>query len=65
MGHKKQTMHIQCLKKYLQRTDTVEVKRVTTVLEPDMQTDSMGHMYTEVVVKGKAQATEREKDVQE
>ena len=30
-----------------------------------MQTDSMEYMYTEVVVMGKAQATEREKDVQE
>jgi len=36
------SVHIQLLKQYVQRDEALLVKRVTTVLEPDTYSDSMG-----------------------
>ena len=41
------------------------VKRVTTVLEPDTEGDTMEHTYSEVVVTGNVQVQGRDKDIQE
>ena len=47
------------------RDPALAVKWVTTVLEPDMESDSMEQEYTEVVISGKAENRTREKDIEE
>ena len=59
------SVHIQLLKEYIPRTQSLEVKRVTTVLEPDTESDSMDQEYSEVVIRGKVEMMNREKDIQE
>ena len=43
----------------------LEVKLVTTVLEPDTESDSMEQEHSEVVIRGKAENDNRERDIQE
>ena len=57
------SVHIQLLKAYVKRDDSSIVKRVTTVLEPDSEVDSMEQQYTEVVITGKAESETRESDI--
>ena len=59
------SVHIQLLKQYVPRTETVEVKRVTTVLEPDTESDSMDQQYAEAIVCGKVEARNKESDIAE
>ena len=59
------SVHIQLLKEYVPRSPTLEVKQVTTVLEPDTESDSMEQEYSEVVIRGKAENENRERDIQE
>ena len=59
------SVHIQLLKGYVERDDTTLVKRITTVLEPDSESDSMEHEYTEVVVSGRVETPNREADIQD
>ena len=51
-SRKMNSVHIQLLKKYVEREDQAVVKRVTTVLESDSEGDTMEHTYSEVVVTG-------------
>ena len=53
------------MKRYEQRSDSASVKRVTTVLEPDTDIDSMDYTYTAVVLSGKVEIETRDKDIQE
>ena len=64
-SRKMNSVHIQLLKKYVEREDQAVVKRVTTVLEPDTEGDTMEHTYSEVVVTGNVQVQGRDKDIQE
>ena len=59
------SIHIQLLKAIVEREEAATVKRVTTVLEPDSESDSMDHQYTEVVVSGKVDNLNRESDIQD
>ena len=61
--HNKQTVHVQRLKKYEQRSDSALVKRVTTVLDPDSVEDTMENTYSEVVLSGKVESESRDKDI--
>ena len=63
-----QTIHyvyVQLLKQYTPREQHSSVRRVTTVLEPDTESDSMNNQYTEVSLSGVAQAESRDKVVKE
>ena len=53
------SVHIQLLKEYVKRDSALVVKRVTTVLEPDTESDSMDHEFAEVVIKGKAESSNK------
>ena len=59
------SVHIQLLKAYVEREEAATVKRVTTVLEPDSELDSMDHQYTEVAVSDKVDNPNRESDIQD
>ena len=59
------SVHIQLLKEYVKRDEALVVKRVTTVLEPDTESDSMDKEYTKVVVTGKVDNPIRETDIQD
>ena len=59
------SVHIQLLKEYIKRDDALVIKRVTTVLEPDTESDSMDQEYAEVVIKGKADNSSREHDIKQ
>ena len=59
------SVHIQLLKEYVPRNPNQAVKRVTTVLEPDTESDSTDQEYSEVVIRGRAEAQSREKDISE
>ena len=59
------SVHVQLLKKYTPREQQSSVRMVTTVLEPDTESDSMNNQYTEVSLSGVAQAESRDKDVKE
>ena len=59
------SVHIQLLKGYIERYDTTLVKRITTVLEPDSESDSMEHEYTEVVVSVRVETPNLEADIQD
>ena len=54
------SVHIQLLKQYVPRTETAEVKRVTTVLKPDTESNSMDQQHAEAIVCGKVEARNRE-----
>jgi len=47
----------------VKRDDSSIVKRVTTVLEPDSEEDSMEQQCTEVVITGNAESESRESDI--
>ena len=57
------SVHIQLLKEYTPREPESSIRRVTTVLEPDTESDSMEHQCTEVTLSGIAEADDRERDV--
>ena len=59
------SVHIQLLKQYVQRDEALLVKRATTVLEPDADSDSVDQQYAEVVLSGKVEYPNRERDIQE
>ena len=59
------SVHVQLLKKYTPREQQSSVRRVTTVIEPDTESDSMNNQYTQVSLSGVAQAESRDKDVKE
>ena len=59
------SVHIQLLKEYIEREDRVLVKRITTVLKPDSENDTMEHEYAEVVVSGCVQVPNRYRDTQQ
>ena len=58
------SVHIQLLKEFVSR-DNAEVKRVTTVLEPDTESDSIDQQYAEAVVRGKVEMENREEYIRE
>ena len=58
------SVHIQLLKEFVSR-DNAEVKRVTTVLEPDTESDSIDQQYAEAVVRGKVETENREEHIRE
>ena len=58
-----QSVHVQVLKLHSPREPDKEVRRVTTVLEPDSKTDTMEHQYTEVTLSGTVEAETKEADV--
>ena len=62
-GHTKQTVHIQRHKRYEQRPESASVKRVTTVLEPNTDNNTMDSTYSEVVLSGQVQVANRETDI--
>ena len=41
------------------------VKRVTTVLEPDTESDSMDQQFSELVIRGTVEADSRDKDIRD
>ena len=47
------------------RKQALEIKRVKTVLEPDTESDSMEQEYSEVIVRGKVETANRERDIKE
>ena len=59
------SVHIQLLKQFVQRDEALLVKRITTVLEPDTDSDSMDQQYSEVIVSGKVEDPDREADIQQ
>ena len=56
------SVHVQLLKQYTPREG---VRRATTVLEPDADTDSMEHQYTEVTLSGEVETDTKEEDVKQ
>ena len=59
------SVHIQLLKEYVTRDSALVIRRVTTVLEPDTESDSMDQEYAKVIIRGKAESSNRESDIQE
>ena len=45
-------VHIGLLKKYVPRNPEPTIKRVTTILKPDTESDSMDQQFTELVIRG-------------
>ena len=62
---KKQSVHIQRLKRYEERKEKTRVKWVTTVLEPDTESDTLDSLYSELTVSGQVQVPSRDKDIAE
>ena len=60
---RKQIVHVQCLKRYVEREPPTVVKRVTTVT-PDTLEDSMDSSYAKLKVTGQVDIASRESDVQ-
>ena len=58
------SVHVQLLKLHTTRPPEQQVKRVTTVLEPDSLQDTMETQYAEATVWGKVEITTRETDIQ-
>ena len=58
-----QSVHVQLLKKYIPRPEETLVKRVTTVLEPDSNTDNMDQQYAEATVTGRVVTATRDTDI--
>ena len=59
------SVHIQLLKDYISRKTDSSVNRVTMVLEPDTESNSMDQQYTELVLSGVAEAETSDSDVRE
>ena len=53
------------MKAYVERDESAVVKRVTTVPEPDSESDCMDQQYTEVVVLGTLDCPNREAGISE
>ena len=58
------SIHIQQLKDYTPRQEDPKVKRVTSVLEPDTQTDQMDDQYAEAKVTGSVVTEDRQTDIE-
>ena len=58
------SIHIQQLKAYTPRQEDPKVKRVTSVLEPDTQTDQMDDQYAEAKITGSVVTEDRQKDIE-
>ena len=58
-----QSVHVQQLKLHTTRESNQDVRRVTTVLEPDSANDTMDNQYIEVTLTGRAQTESREADI--
>jgi len=46
------SVHIQLLKEYVPRDKDAKIGRVTSVFDPDTETDTLDGRYTEVQVRG-------------
>ena len=57
------SVHIQLLKRYVERDESLVVKRITMVLEQDTQSDTMEEQYAKAVITGKAEAPEKDADI--
>ena len=57
------SIHIQQLKAYIPRVGEPEVKRVTSVLEPDTLNNQMEDQYAEAKVSGCVVTEDRKKDI--
>ena len=57
------SVHVQLLKRYTPKTNEQQVKQVTSVLEPDTESDSMDTQYAEVKVTGRVETDSREADI--
>ena len=62
---KKQSVHIQRLKRYEERKEKTRVKRVITVSEPDIESESLDSLYSELTVSGQVQVLSKDKDIAE
>ena len=58
-------MHVQRLKRFVEREAPTVVKRGTTVLDPDTLEDSMDSSHAELKVTGQIDIASRESDMQE
>ena len=58
------SVHVQLLKLHTTRPPEQQVKRVTTVLEPDSLQDTMETQYAEATLRGKVETATRETDIQ-
>ena len=59
------SVHIQLLKEYVTRDTPQTVKRVTTVLELDTESNTIEGRYAEIVIRGRAEDESRDKDISE
>ena len=57
------SVHIQLLKAYKPRQEEHQVCRVTSVLEPETEDDTMENQYAEAKVTGKVDSDSREEDI--
>ena len=57
------SVHVQLLKQYMPRSTEQQVRRVTSVLQPDRDTDTMDTQYTEATVTGKVETDSRDTDI--
>ena len=57
------SVHVQQLKLYTPRAPEQLVRRVTSVIEPDSNTDAMDNQYAEAPVTGKVDSDSRETDL--
>ena len=64
-GRRKSSVHVQLLKQYVRRQNNLLVKRVTTVLEPDMAEDQIESTYSGVKILETLDSAAREKDIAE
>ena len=58
-----QSVHVQLLKKYIPRPEETLAKIVTTVLEPNCNTDNMDQLYAEATVTGRVVTATRDTDI--
>ena len=59
------SVHISLQKEYVPRNPDQTVKCVTTMLEPDTESDSMDQQFSELVIRGTVEADSRDKDIQD
>ena len=59
------SVHIKLLKEYVTRDTPQTVKRVTTVLEPNTESDIIEGGYAEIVIRGRVEDKSRDKDISE
>ena len=62
---KKQVVHVQSLKHYVERETPTVIKRATTVLDPDTPEDCLDSSYAESNMMGQVDIQTRESAVQE